>query len=423
MNEQDLINRREFITGSALVVALSLVNQEKSSAGAAAKPLVRVGVIGTGLQGQNLIAQMMRLPDVQVVALCDVYPPNLKKGQDAVGAKGKPNVYSDYRQLLDKEKTADAVFIATPPHTHKDISLAAIQAGKHVYCEAPLTINVDDGKAIVRAAEASPKIFQVGHHQRSNPMYHHVWQFIRTKVVGADKGASAGRAQWSKKTSWRRPVSNRQFEKLLNWKLYHETSPGLLGEVGSHQLDVLTWFLKKPPISVMGWSGITLWDDGRETPDTVQCLFEYPNNVVVNYSATLANSHDGIFEQISGADGAIVLRDDRAWLFKEADSTVLGWEVYARKEVIGDEEGIALVADATKLIAQGKIPGQHKQEKEAGKNSFFHAVEEFVTCIRENKKPTCGAKEGLQAAVVAVKANEAARTGTKVVYKPEWFVV
>jgi predicted dehydrogenase len=118
-----------------------------------------------------------------------------------------------------------------------------------------------------------------------------------------------------------------------------------------------------------------------------------------------------------------VLRDDRAWLFKEADAPVLGWEVYARKELVGDEEGIALVADATKLIAQGKIPGQHKEEKEKGKNSFFYAIEEFVTCIRENEKPRCGAKEGLQAAIVALKANEAAQSGTKVTFKPEWFVV
>lgn len=424
MNEHDLISRRTFLSGTTAVVALSLMNQEKNPAQAEPPkpqpPPVRVGVIGTGLQGQNLISQMTRIPDIQIAALCDVYPSNLKKGQNAAGPKAPPKSYNDYRQLLNTEKDLDAVFIATPPNTHKEISLAAIQAGKHVYCEAPLAIVIDEAKDIVRAAEASKKVFQVGHHQRSNPLYHHVVRFVRAGMV---KDVTMGRAQWNKKQSWRRAVSDPKMQKVLNWKLYNDTSAGLMGEFGSHQLDVLTWYIKKPPVAVTGWGGITVWNDGRETFDTVHCLFEYPNNVTVNYSATITYTHDGIFEQVAGAGGAIVLRDERGWLFKEADADVFGWEVYAGKEMVGDEEGITLVADATKLLAQGLEPGKVKRQKEAGKNSFFYAIEEFVANVREGKKPNCGVREGLQAAVIAIKANEAVRNKTKVTFQPEWFAV
>src|SRR5207247_7229683 len=110
-----------------------------------------------------------------------------------------------------------------------------------------------------------------------------------------------------------------------------------------------------------------------------------------------------------------------AWMFKEADSPLLGWEVYARKEKFGDDTGIALVANATQLLAQGKTPGQEAITRDATKSPFYAALEEFTGCIRQGKKPNCGALEGLQAAVVAIKANDAIRSGARLTFRPEWF--
>src|SRR5207249_1551281 len=107
------------------------------------------------------------------------------------------------------------------------------------------------------------------------------------------------------------------------------------------------------------------------------------------------------------------VRGERAWLVKESDAPVLGWEVYARKERVGDQDtGIMLVADATKLLALGKNPAEAHVE-EADKNALYYSVEDFLTTIREKKKPECGPEEGYQAAVTAIKANEAIDTGAR----------
>ena len=97
--------------------------------------------------------------------------------------------------------------------------------------------------------------------------------------------------------------------------------------------------------------------------------------------------------------------------------------MYARKDKFGDETGITLVANATQLLAQGKIPGQENVTNDPTKTPFYTALEEFVTCIRQSKKPECGPQEGMQAAVVAIKANEAIKNGSKVAFQPEWFTV
>src|SRR5207247_5299535 len=128
-----------------------------------------------------------------------------------------------------------------------------------------------------------------------------------------------------------------------------------------------------------------------------------------------------IYELFMGADGTILTREDRSWLFKEPDAPMLGWEVYARTDKVGDETGIALVADATKYIEQGKNPAEAAAAAgPSGKDALYYAVEEFLGCAREGKKPSAGPLEGLQAAVVAIQAHEAVMSGSKVTLQKEW---
>jgi predicted dehydrogenase len=418
----DDFSRRDFLTGATAASLVMVLGGEAEAAPAtaggrpaagAARP-VRCGVIGTGVQGRAILSVLARLPNTPVAAICDPYDVALKAAQ-----KGAPQAkpYPDYRQMLDAEKGIEAVFIATPSHLHREPALAAIQAGKHVYCEAPLATTLDDARAIAVAGKGMKGVFQAGLQQRANPLYHHVVKFVRTGVVG---NVAQARAQWHRKQSWRRAARDPNVERRLNWRLYRESSAGLLGEVGIHQIDAASWFLKKLPTSVVGYGAVLQWDDGRELPDTVQCVLEYPGGVRLTYDATLANSFDGAYEVVMGSDGAVFTREDRSWLFKESDAPQLGWEVYARKDRIGDETGIALVADATKLIAQGKNPAEAAAARGAsGKNALYYAVEEFVTAICGGKKPTAGALEGLQATVIALKAHEAVAGGGKVAIPKE----
>src|SRR5262249_25843182 len=141
------------------------------------------------------------------------------------------------------------------------------------------------------------------------------------------------RAQWHKKQSWRATSPNPEREKALNWRIDKATSLGLAGELGCPQLDQAAWVFHARPISITGFSNIAFWKDGRDVPDTVQAMVEFPGGVYLSYDATLANSFDSDYEMFYGSDAAIMLRGSKAWMFKEVDSPLLGWEVYAKKDI------------------------------------------------------------------------------------------
>ena len=373
---------------------------------------VNVAIIGLGDQGREIAKALHYVPGAVVSYLCDTYPKAVEKAQEShAGAKA----VSDYRTVLD-DKTVQAVYVATPSHQHKPIVLDALAAGKHVYCEVPLAHTVDDARAIARAAQAAPQlIFHSGLQQRTNPQHNHVLGFVR---AGALAKIAQSKSQWHKKTSWRRPAPTDARQTALNWRLSKETSPGLMGEIGIHQIDVTNWFLKTLPTTVSGFGAIAAWRDGRDVADTVQAMFEYPDHIHMAYDATLANSFDGAYELFQGTDAAVLLRDGRAWMFKEADAPELGWEVYAYKEKVGDDTGIALVADATKLLAAGLEPGKNR-DTDPTKGSLYYASVAFLDGIRSKKPTVCGVQEGFNATVSALKANEAITTGTRLTLPPE----
>lgn len=413
----DSLSRREFLKGATLAtMGLLLAGQEILAEEAGElqldSPAVTCGMIGVGVRGRELLTVLSRLPNAQVSAICDTYEMYLKRAEELAP---EAEQLDDYRRVLEN-KQIEAVFVATPSHLHKNVVLEALQAGKQVYCEAPIAVSETDAKEIARAAIESKQVFRVGQQQRANPLQRHILGFTRTGAVGKVAG---GKAQWHNRQSWRRMAPTKEREKELNWRLVKETSPGLIGEVGIHQLDVLCWHLGALPVSVEGWSSVMCWDDGREVPDTVQCLFEFPSNIRVFYDATLANSFEGAYQMIYGSESALLVRDERAWLFKEADSPLLGWEVYAHKEQIGDETGICLLADATKLQEVGEE--QDKEKAGAGKDATYHSVLNFLANVRDQDAPGCGADEAYRAAVLALRANEAVTGGKKLTYNKEDF--
>ena len=426
-NNDSTLKRRDFIErGSALALGLFVTGASAlhaaeikapaiaKTAGQAASP-IGCAVIGLGDQGRQLLAALAIIPGANILYVCDTYAPAHKR---ALEIAPKATAVEDYRKVLD-DKAVQAIWVATPSHQHKDIVLAGLQAGKHVYCEAPLASSIEDAQAIAKAANAAKgQLFHAGLQQRTEPQHLHVLEFVRT---GALATVAQIRSQWHKKTSWRRTAPTDDRQRALNWRLAKATSGGLMGEIGIHQVDVANWFLKKTPTAVAGFGGIMAWKDGREVADTVQCVFEYENGVHLSYDATLANSFDGAYELFQGTDAAIFLRGGRGWMVKETDAPALGWEVYAYKEKVGDDQtGIALVADASKLLAQGLKPGEHR-EIDPTRTALYCSSDAFLNAIRENKKTTSGPAEGLAATVSALKANEAVQTGSKITFQKEWF--
>ncbi len=399
---------------------------------------VKTAIIGLGPWGREIMTTLQRVPEAQVAALCDSYPAMLRRAlNNASGATGS----EDYQTIL-ADKEIKAVIIATPSHQHKDLAIAALQAGKHVYCEAPMAMSIEDSKTIAKAAKAAVgQVFQVGLQNRSEPQRNFLLKFVRSGALGKFVMA---RAQWHKKQSWRQTSPNAEREKAINWRLSKETSLGLIGEIGMHQIDVMNWFLKELPKAVTGFGGLIHWKDGRDVADTAQVVLEYAEGIQGVYDCTIANSFDSEYDIIYGTDAAVMTRGGSAWLFKEVDSPLLGWEVYARKEVFYKETGITLMADATKSV-----------KKEAGaaaealaKTPLYHALAAFMANVTdvsgavddfkenfqtEDKKaiakhltsiklqPYAGWSEGLEATVIAVKAAEALATGRRIEFQKEWF--
>jgi len=446
MNNQNSvyeINRRNFIGAfSGLMTAMGGVaitrSQEAKPAATEEKfsgPPVNCAIIGCGQQGRDILTNLSLVQRANVTAICDTYPAYLTRAGKQAPKAAK---VTEYKQILD-DKNVHAVIVATPTHLHKDIVLQALQAGKHVYCEAPLAHTVEDARAIAKAAKAASKsYFQAGLQQRSDPEIVHILNFVRAGAAGT---AFLARSQYHKKHSWRRSSPNPDFEKALNWRLKKETSVGLVGEIGIHNIDAAGWFLNGRPTAATGFGSTILWDDGRDVPDTTQSVIEYPRGARMLYDATLANSFDAEYDMYYGTNATVMLRDRRGWMFKEVDSPLLGWEVYARKETFFKEVGIVLAANATKLAAQGENALIDTQVATQG--SLYYALEAFVVNsditqtgvndfttnfgaddlsalgdylkdLSKNHLPAAGWKEGYEATVIAIKAHEAVMKGGKV---------
>lgn len=442
------LNRRDFIRGGSLATLMSMLGgielRAESPKGADGKvlsgPKVKIGIIGLGAWGREILGTLQRKPEADIVALCDTYGVMLRR---AAGNVPGATTTDDYKKILEN-KDVQAVVVATPSHLHRDIVIEALQAGKHVYCEAPIATTIEDAKAIAKAArESVGQVFQPGLALRSDPQRHFLLQFIRTGAIGKNIMA---RSQWHKKQSWRFSSANPDREKEINWRLNKETSLGLAGEVGIHQLDSMAWVLKDLPTAVTGFGGVMHWADGRQVPDTIQAVLEFPGGVQGTFDATLANSFDADYELFFGSDAAVMLRGNKAWLFKEVDSPLLGWEVYASKEVFYKETGIALVANASKSTGQAEgaaeVPFTNTPLSFAleafltNVNEVIGAVEDFTATFDTKDKvalakhiaglkpqPAATWKEGLEAAVVAIKTNEAIVDRKRIAFQKDWFAL
>lgn len=453
-SENQELNRRDFLatgTFASLFGAMSVVEikaQDKSAEGetkydASASPPVGMGVIGCGTRGREILENLAQLPNAPVKAICDHYPAYLRRGariaKDAVK-------YENYQDLLG-DSNVEAVIVATPTHQHKDIVIDCLNAGKHVFVEAPLAHTIEDARAIAQAAKKNRKVhFQVGLQNRSDPQRHFLNNFIKTGVMGRD---AMGRAQWHKKQSWKRFSPNAERQKEINWRTKKEISLGVVGEIGIHQLDAANWTYAKKPVAVTGFGSFIQWNkDQQDVPNTVQVVLEYPGGTNMIFHATLANSFDSEHEVYYGSDSAIMVRGDKAWMFKEADSPLLGWEVYARKDKFHQEEGVALVMNATKLKAQGDDGEDAQVFKETpvfyalqafASNSYAHksgvedftdlfgddpvALADYLVDIEKEKLPYADYETGFQAAVTVIKANEAVTSGKRIEYQKEWFEI
>jgi predicted dehydrogenase len=402
------VNRRQFLGSSAknAAVAAGMVGLAgatavaASSARATASERVRIATIGVRNQGKTLTSHLASLPDVEVVALCDVDESLRPTAMSAVAdARTAPRWESDFRRVLD-DHSIDAVVIATPDHWHAAMTILACQAGKDVYVEKPVSHNVREGQQMVTAATRFGRVVASGLQQRSGTHFQSAVDFVRSGKLGAVHLAKAwtvhrrkpiGRKRDSSPPDgvdydlWLGPASARAFNANrfhYNWHWFWDYGTGELGNWGVHMLDIARWGLGVGlPTRVSAAGGRFHFEDDQETPDTLVVQYAYPRATIV-WEHRLWSTH--------GVEG----RSAAAAFYGELGTLVVdrgGWKVYDFAETIASDSSEQPIAH----------------------------LRNFVDCIKSRSRPAADIETGHVSSALCHLGNIAYRVGREVAFVPE----
>mgnify|MGYP001062514378 CR=1 FL=1 len=398
------IDRRAFLgTAAGGLTAFALTPELHAARRWLGANELRVGVIGAGRQGRRIIGELQKIDGAVVAGICEI---DRRRRMAATRRASGAEAYESVEEML-KAGTVDAVVVATPTHTHREVAIVCMEAGVHVYVECPLAHTLDDCEALAAAAASAKGVVAAGLQGRSNPVYQHARNFFRSDSV---RDLVSMRAQHHRKSSWVTPTTDAARFKSLNWRLDPEVSLGLAGEFGTQQFDVFHWYIDRYPTRVGGLGSVRLHDDGREVADTIAMTLEFDDGAALQYQASLANSYEGTHEVLFGTNAAIKLAWSHGWMFKEADAPTQGWEVYANRQQFHNDEGITLIADATKLAAQGKL----KDGVGLPYTPEYYALSDWIAAIGDGSQAACSIAEAARATAVGIAANRAIVTGSAV---------
>lgn len=260
---------------------------------------VRVAFIGVGNRGSYLLKHMLKVPGVKVAAICDIDPEALKKNMDAATAAGhSPEGYAEFRKMLDR-KDIDAVVIATPVDLHKEMAIAALEVGKHVYCEKPMALTPEQCRMVVNAAKSAKGIFQAGFQLRHDPSRAASLKFI----------ASGGLGQLLFLQAYRHTGD---LPHEIPWYFDRARSGDNIVEQACHIIDLMVWAAGTHPLRAYGTGGINLFRNdppGRTTMDNYAVIYDFPNDLRFEFSHIYFDppGFSGIHERVYGSQGAIDL--------------------------------------------------------------------------------------------------------------------
>jgi len=312
------MGRRSFLgtLGSAGLAAAALtsfpwMSQATSKAASEVKgEKTRIGLIGPGSRGQFHLRNIKNIPQAEVVAICDVYEPNLEAASAMYPSARK---YRDYRQLLE-DRDVESVVIATPLYLHYEMAVAALEAGKNVFCEKAMSYTIEQCHDLYQRAVSSGKVFLVGQQRLFDPKYLKALDMVRSGELGPVVNI---RNYWFRNADWRRKCTP-DLERHINWRLYREYSRGLMTELACHQIQNGTWALGMYPQKVMGSGSIIHWKDGREVFDNVAVIYTFPNGVNMTFESVISNKHFGMGEYILCNKATVDLPGSRIYYEKPA---------------------------------------------------------------------------------------------------------
>jgi predicted dehydrogenase len=414
------LNRRNFLGQAAgATLAASFGTKLATARVIGANDRIRIGIIGAGARGQEDLKNAIAVPNVECVAMADVYT----RRHDEVRAKLVPNIeaYTDYRKLLDR-KDIDAVIVATPVFLHVIHFLDTIKAGKDLYSEKTMTWSIPEAVKCREAAKNSDRVVQIGLQHESSGSLADARQWIKDGKLGKvtqveswmSRNSPVGKGQWVRAipsdcnpehVKWdlflqNRPKKPFNANEFINWRLFWEYSKGNLTENMVHQIAwIITALDLDLPAAATMSGGVFLEKDGREVPDTIAVTLEYPEKVIT-WQSTFGNSHFGLGERLLGRDGSI----QHVMGSTDMVSGKSGEEIRYFPEKITNPKG-------------DQIIGQSKTQNH---------MANFFDCMRTRKQPNAPVEIGYKSAVAVIMANIAYQEKRRITldeamaYKPKY---
>ena len=425
--KQDKSSRRDFLSGSskaAAVVTFGLGAKPRSALGANSK--LRLGFIGVGNRGSQLLDSFMKNSEVEVAAICDVYRPYLVRDRNQVDSQllkalgrripmmgedlgSRVTRHTDFRRLLD-QKDIDAVVIATPDHWHALQTIAAMDAGKDVYVEKPLSITIHEGRKMVEAAKRTGCVVQVGLHRRSSQLYQKAHDLVQAGKIGKVSVARAyrisnmfpegiGHAPVTRPVAgldwdmWLGPRAERGHKtNITPYKFrWWESYSSQMGNWGVHYCDAIRWVLgDEAPTSISAHGGRFAVDDDRTVPDTMEVIFEMPSQALVIF---------GQYEACGGsaiAQGEIEFRGTLANLYTGSEGN--GYEILPTRKGQFQTVQSPVKTEKSKRL-DGDLTDQHTRN--------------FLDCVKSRGTCNCDLETGHRSTTFAHLANIALWTKSR----------
>jgi predicted dehydrogenase len=450
--------------------------------------LIRIGIIGFGNRGQSLAGSLGYLHprrieylkkqyenntkdtryqdwlvqedlNIELTAVCDVFGARRVKSEELIGNRslrgGEKNTnpkiksYRDYRDLLANSEI-DAVVIATPDFHHAQMTIEAVNTGKHVYCEKCMTRTEDEVSQVVTAVKKSEKVFQLGHQYTQNSSYHKAKEIIDKNILGKinliemtsnrntpdgawvrhltkDGKPRPGNEQTIDWDLWlgSRPKVPFSIDRYYNWTKWWDYATGLAGQLMCHEYDTANQFLDLGiPKSVVASGGIYFHKDGRDIPDVFQAVFEFPDRgLTFIYSASLASSRDR-GRVFMGHDGSMevgnnvsVMIDRNSTQFRERiDQGIIDTSAPVLSYQQGAKDIDAITSATEKYYASRGLTWTYQNGRRVD-TAYLH-LEEWLDCIRFGGTPSCDIKKGFEVTMACHMATRSYREKRRVEWDP-----
>jgi predicted dehydrogenase len=458
--------RSEQLLSNMITRELGISNSTRPAEKVAEGKELRIGIIGYGIRGKMLVRalgfahptviddwikggkeskeyaryenfQNQENLNIRITAVCDIFDTYAKMALEAgantnkAGSGGKmgeqPKRYLDYKELI-ASPDVDAIVISTPDHWHGPMTIEAAKAGKHVYCEKPFSWSVEETYEIREIVKKSNIVFQLGHQGRQIDSYLKAQEVIEKGLLGPislielttnrndpngawvypiHKDANPQTIDWEQFIG-QAPWHDFSLERFFRWRCWWDYSTGLSGDLLTHEYDSINQIMHLGiPESATSTGGIYFYKDGRDVPDVLTTVFEYPKrDLSILYSATLSNQlsrgkkflgHDGYMEV---GDSLTVYPDARST--KYADQLKSGLMDPARPiytNVPGRSDIDATTSATERYFAGRGLMFTYRGDKRYD-TTHLH-LKEWIDCIRTGNTPSCDIDQSFQEAITA----------------------